>query len=199
MTIEWDPASYRRKFVGTWAYCQGKTLPPAWRYISDITDSGAVYTDGCIGYVCGEEQRLLGEECPFPEVFFIYKSVPPGLYWDKRGNRPFLLSRIHIKQYEVGIGQSGYNAYYMDRDAGTLRPMMRWTTYIDPDFDKPAPHIKTDDLEIFNSQLFRLNKNLFCFREVVGFMEDGVCFLRNLKFTSIVKPYLGEKWQIVDL
>jgi hypothetical protein len=198
--IEWDFASYRRKFVSTWAYCRSQDLEPAWRYITDITDAGSVFdNDGLLGYVCGEEARMHGHICETPELTFIYKSVPPGVYWDKRNKRPFLLMKSHIRQYEVGIGTGGHMGYSIDERRMMVYPMLRWQTAVDPDFDGPCPHIKTEQIEVFNSQLYRLYKDLYCFKEIVGFMEDGVCFLRNSRFTSLVKPYLGEKWQIENL
>lgn len=200
MTREWDIASYRRKFVNTWAYCRSTKLEPGWRYITEICEDGAVWvSDGVLGYISSEEHFMHGGDLVADELVFEYKSVPPGLYWDKHGQKPFLLTKIHQRQYEVGIGNAGYMGYTLDLGNGTLRPILRWATLVTPDFDGPCPHIRADDLEVFNSQLFRLKKDLYCFKEIVGFMEDGMCFLRNLKFTPLVKPYLGEKWQIESL
>lgn len=201
MIVEWDIGSYRRKFSGTWAYCQSQNLDPDWRFISEFSDDGAVYSkDGLtIGFVCPEANRQNGESCPEPELYFEYRSIGPGLFMDKNTGKPILITKIHQKQYEIGIGGGGYQGYALDERQGTLRPSLRWASTFHPDFENPCPKYCTELLEIYNSQLFRLNKHLYCYKEVVGFMEDGLCFLRNLKFTPIVKHYLGEKWQIVNL
>jgi len=197
--IEWDIASYTRKFSGTLAFIQkiDTSEPPKWCYIKTIHDTHKVYNDHnvCLGWVKTEKSSTLNGYDNLPCLDFIYRKILPGFY--KHKVEGFIhLAKKHIKSFKIGLSHETFD--------------IRWYGHIITDtevtneIDLDSPVIgytlgETGKYEIFTNTLYRRDKTLYSNMIELGFMEDGECYLKSKKFKPYVEPHLGGKWQIVSL
>jgi hypothetical protein len=193
---EWDLSSYQRKFSGTRAFCSIGGKPPEWKSIHSISAEGIVYdyeTRTPIGEVISENQ--IEKFTPAPELEFIYQPIQCGFYLC--GKSIVSITRKHVRSWKIGLSNEGYNILRLPKnnmDAGMN--VIPWYYNI----DLSAPFIgKVDITTTIGNGVAIKNKELSIFNTTIGFVEGNRVVLKNKVFNPILAPYLGDKWQIVNL
>lgn len=194
MILEWDWSCLERKFAKCVAHCtiEGVTK---WRWIQAIEESGEVAAGGKIIGAWRTVQD--GVRCEdYPIVEFHYTPIPVG--WMHTTTGIAMLLRRHAgKIFKVGIDYDGYQMSHLTGEDGYEDPSAK---FYNVEF-KPEMGVfnrKVRDKHIFSPYLWANKTSLKYLNMEIGFVEDNRCFLLNDSFTPVVKPYLGEQWQIVS-
>lgn len=195
---EWDVASYNRKFAHSIANCGIGNEPPEWRCIHEISQEGAVFLrgeDDPVGQVVFECKGapLLAE---MPIVEFNYTPIEAGMYAYKNSKDLFfILQRRHLKSFKIGLTSEGYEIFEIAPGGGVTRRDYRAAI----DLTKPLTQAKFKKHHILNSNLVVDGKTLRAYGTTIGFLDAGRAILKDPAFKPLVKPYLGDAWEIVDL
>lgn len=195
MILEWDWSCLERKFNKCVAHCtvEGETK---WRWIQAIEEDGVVFTTGSkiLGAWRTEQDGVRCED--YPVVEFHYTPIPVG--WMHTATGIAMLFRRHMgKVFKVGIENEGYALMHLMADSGFEDSSAR---FYNLEF-KPDMGVYNRTLgnkHIFSPYLWANKSSLKYLNQEIGFVEDHKCFLLNESFTPLVKPYLGEQWQIVS-
>ena len=198
MQTEWDYSSYVRKFHQSIAYVRIGEKEPRWTWIGAITDNHLVYNDPrktAIGQIVlqKDEDNIHHDPEKYPVVEFLYKGFLPGPYWGEKPGVFYVTTRRHLKSYKIGLSDECYSVRECFGDRHN--PFCRVGAYIDMNRPVLGNYI-TEHAEVFNRRLIRLGTTLFADGNAVGFMEGGVCVMRNPGFVPLIKPILGDRWQI---
>lgn len=194
---EWDYSSYMRKFQQTLAYTQIGDAPPEWKWIATFTDDGFVYSNartspfGQVLFQCNGSNPMKNVD-NYPIVSLHYVCPPLGAYWDKARETIYYLSRRHLKSYKIGLSDEtlatiqcypgGMQHSRITSDIDLLNPVSELTVF--------------GTTTVFTQKLVKIGHDLIADGNVIGFMEGDVCVLRHKGFIPLIKPVLGEQWQI---
>lgn len=197
--MEWDHASYVRKFHQTIAYIQIGEGTPHWRWVGTITDSGLVHDNprtAPLGQIVTECQggKILHDPEKYPVVQFFYKGIMPGVYASKdRFGMAYYLVKRHLKSYKIGLSDETFNIM----QCATPGMYDRVTRDIDLD-NRIMSYVDGGMYEVFSPKVVRIGSNLFADGDNIGFMEGGTCVLRDKAFVPFIEPLLENKWQIAN-
>jgi hypothetical protein len=196
--IEWDIASYQRKFSDTICKFSIGGEPADWRYVRVVDEGGLVYTQAKypVGRVVPEvAKEEMSDEFEGPEVTFSYERFPCGIYHSD-GRLHFIYGRHNYPTYKIGLNQQRYQTFTYNTLKRTFSNY--FSVMIHPkDAIKEVTEVD-EKLTIYNHRLYRYEDELFYLNHRIALLGETVCMLKNKSFTPLVKQYLEPKWQIVN-
>ena len=196
--MEWDHQAYYRKFNQTLAYAKVGNQEAKWHWIGAISDSNFIYGDPRrppIGqYLCQSDKgHVHHDPDDYPIVQFFYQPIFSGAYRSKACEDQFyFLQKRHMKSYRIGCSDETFNVISCLPDV-FLFDRVR----VDIDLSRPVtiPFLG-GKCEVFSQHLVKIGTTLYTNGDSIGFMENGVCMVRNKNFVPLLKPLLEDKWQI---
>lgn len=196
---EWDIASYQRKFSYSLALCrlEGEEAPK-WRTIGSIFEDTNVVCDNDgepFAQVRCECEDLAVKTSKYPVIEFSYAPIKCGFYHSIHNETSiFSIWRKHVKSYKIGLSTDGYNITAITASLMALKA----SNASGIDMSRPVTQNFLDFNIINSSMLFRGN-SLDFFGESLAFIQDNKIVLKDSAFKPLLAPYLGDKWQIVNL
>jgi len=194
MIVEYNLDCLQRKFNKCVANVtiEGETK---WRWVQDIAEDGCVYFIG--GTAGNWRTQVEGRQNhDFPLVQFNYAPIPIG--WMHTNKGLGFLMRKHVgKDYHVGFSFDAYKLLHLYAGNRKLTTEVKFYTQ-DYYPEKELKELQVGDIRIFSSHVWADGNSLRYLTKEIGFIEKFKCYLNNSSFQPLVKPYLGESWQIVS-
>lgn len=191
--FEWDQGSANRKFAHTRAHVKIEDKDPQWLPIEEIGHDGIVYVYGmgAIGETPFEVNSFI-KNTKLKTVEFLYTPIECGFYHHlSKAGEFYCIVRKHVKSWKIGLSHEAYNIFHYPGGNGD--------TYKSPiDMERPFNE-SFMDFQYLGNGLIRDSFQLKYLETAIGFIDKDRIVLNDKHFGPLITPYLGDKWQIVNL
>lgn len=197
--FEWDISSYQRKFSHSLALCrlEGEETKK-WRVIGSIFEDTNVVCDNDgepFAQVRCECEDLAKKTTKYPVIEFSYAPIKCGFYHALTSESViFSIWRKHVKSYKIGLSSEAYNIKCITASLMTLNASHANNI----DMERPVTQ-NFLDFNVINSSMLLRGNSLEFFGESLAFIQENKIVLKDSAFKPLLTPYLGDKWQIVNL